>query len=268
MSAEHLAITGRTAMLTIIGDPIAQARSLMMINRALAERGRAGDAVMVPLHVPAPSLATTVAGLRAIKNFRGAIITMPHKTGIVPLLDEITPEAQQVGACNVVRVDAAGRLIGTIFDGEGFVAGLKSAGHSVTGKRCLLVGAGGAAAAIAFALGKHGASQLTLKNRTQAKAVELADRVKRAWPARAVSTNDSGTDYDFIINATSLGMKDGDELPVELQYLKPPAVAVEIVAVPEITAFLTAAANNGCQTHPGKPMIAAQIDLMMDFFGF
>lgn len=268
MSAEHLAITGRTSLLAIIGDPIAQARSLMMINSALAARGRAADAVMVPMHVPPTGLAAAVTGLRALKNFRGAIITMPHKAAIVPLLDEVTPEARQVEACNVVRVDADGRLVGSIFDGEGFVAGLEAAGHSIQGKRCLLIGAGGAAAAIAFALGKYEASKLVVQNRTQAKADELVSKVKRAWPAISVSTTGVAADHDFIINATSLGMKPGDELPIDSQYLKPPAVAVEIIAAPEVTAFLSAAAGNGCQTHPGRPMIAAQIDLMLDFFGF
>ena len=79
MSHEHLAISGRTAILTIIGDPIAQVRAPLMINATLLERGRALDAVMVPVHVSADGLAAAITGLRAIRNFRGAIVTMPHK---------------------------------------------------------------------------------------------------------------------------------------------------------------------------------------------
>lgn len=267
MSEAHLAISGRTSLLVIIGDPIAQARSPLMINTALRERGLAAEAVMVPMHVRSQDLATAIAGLRAVKNLRGAIITMPHKAAVVPLLDELTPEARQVEACNVVRVDADGRLIGSMFDGEGFVAGLETAGHSVQGKRCLLLGAGGAAAAIAFALGKYGASRLTVQNRTPSKATELANKVQRAWPSLDVSTGCTDHEHDFIINATSLGMKAGDALPIDPRHLQPPAIAVEIVAAPEVTAFLAAAARNGCQVHPGRPMLAAQLNLMLDFFG-
>jgi len=92
----------------------------------------------------------------------GAFVSMPHKAAIVPLLDELTPEARLVGAVNVVRRAADGRLIGTVLDSEGFVAGLRSAGHEVAGASYLLMGAGGAAAAIAFALAAHGCASLTI----------------------------------------------------------------------------------------------------------
>ena len=267
MSQQHLAISGRTAILAIIGDPIAQVRAPLMINAALMDRGRAPDAVMVPVHVSAEGLTAAVNGLRAIHNFRGAIVTMPHKAAIIPLLDDITPEARQVGACNTVRVDSHGRLIGTMFDGEGFVAGLRAAGHEVTGKRVLLLGAGGAAAGIAFALGKYGVSSLTIHNRTRAAAVALGERVQLAWPQAAVTAHAAGP-YDMIINATSLGMKVGDALPVDPDLLRPPALAVDIVVYPEVTPFLARAAESGCRTHSGKPMLAAQMGLMLDFLGF
>ncbi len=269
ISHEHLAISGQTAILAIIGDPIAQVRAPLMINAALMARGRAQDAVMVPLLISPSGLAAALEGLRAVQNFRGAIVTMPHKAAILSLLDDITPEGRQVGACNTVRVDENGRLIGTMFDGEGFVAGLRLAGHEVTGRRILLLGAGGAAAGIAFALGKYGASSLTVSNRTRATAIELVHRVQRAWPNMAFAAHITGTPrYDLIINATSLGMKTGDPLPIGLEFLKPPAVVAEIVVHPEITPFLAEAARAGCQTHPGKPMLAAQMSLMLDFLGF
>jgi shikimate dehydrogenase len=267
MSQEHLAISGRTAILAIIGDPIAQVRAPLMINAALMDRGRAPDAVMVPVHVSAEGLAAALTGLRAIHNFRGAIVTMPHKAAIIPLLDDITAEARQVGACNTIRVDPSGRLIGTMFDGEGFVAGLRAAGHEVTGKRVLLLGAGGAAAGIAFALGKYGVSSLTIHNRTRAAAVALSERVQQAW-SQTVAAPDEGPPYDLIINATSLGMKAGDALPVDPELLRPPVLAVEIIVHPVVTPFLARAAQSGCQTHTGKPMLAAQMGLMLDFLGF
>jgi shikimate 5-dehydrogenase len=155
-------ITGRTALLAIVADPVAQARAPFLVNRALAERG--ADAVLVPLHVGSDGLASVVSALRSVRNFAGALFSMPHKAAIVPLLDDVTPEGRKVGACNAVRREPDGRLVGTMYDGEGFVAGLRGAGHDVRGRRVFLAGAGGAASAIAFALGKHGAAALMISN--------------------------------------------------------------------------------------------------------
>src|SRR5262245_63539607 len=130
------------------------------------------------MQVPPGGLASLVAGVRAIGNFRGAIVTMPHKATIVPMLDEVEPAARQVGACNTVRRGADGRLTGMMFDGEGLVAGLRAAGGDVRGRRVFLAGAGGAAAAIAFAVAAHGATALAIWNRTVANAEALAARVR------------------------------------------------------------------------------------------
>ncbi|MBK7975493.1 MAG: hypothetical protein IPK07_20155 [Deltaproteobacteria bacterium] len=150
-----MAITGRTRLLALIADPVAQARSPAAVNRLLAERGRGGDFVMVAAKVAPERLANAVSGLRAIDSFAGAVVSMPHKETIVPLLDGLTEEATLTRVVNVFRREADGRLVGTILDGEGFVAGLRGAGHEVRGARCLLVGAGGAATAIAFRLARE-----------------------------------------------------------------------------------------------------------------
>jgi len=257
-------ITGRTDLLVIIADPVAQARSPALVNAALATRER--DAVMVPLRVKAGDLEPVLAGLRAIHTFRGALVSMPHKTVLVDLLDEVLPEGRQVGACNVLRREPDGRLVGTMFDGEGFVGGLRAAGHHVGGKRVFLAGAGGAASGIAFAMGKHGAAALTIHNRTAAKATALAARVRAAWPALAVATGGPDpSDHDLVVNATSLGMQPGDALPLDVTRLTPGTVAAEVVIRPEPTPFLAEAAKRGCAVHHGEPMLAAQIDLAIDF---
>jgi shikimate dehydrogenase len=190
---------------------------------------------------------------------------MPNKSALVPLLDEVTPEARQVGACNVVRREPDGRLVGTMFDGEGFVAGLRAAGHEVRGQRVFLAGAGGAAAGIAFALGKHGAVALTIHNRTAAKAAALASRVAATWPGMNVRAGADPRGHDLVVNATSLGMQPDDALPVDVAALAPGMVAAEIVIHPETTPFLAAAAARGCAVQRGLPMLEAQIDLMLEF---
>lgn len=264
MTTERQTITGRTRVLAILADPVEHAQAPRLVNAALSARGC--DAVMVPLHVRADDLARVLDTLRTINNFMGAIVTMPHKAAVVPLLDEVTPAVRQVGACNVIRRAPGGRLVGTMFDGEAFVAGLKAAGHEVRERRIFLSGAGGAAAAIAFALAQHGARALTIHNRTRVKAEALATRVRTDCPAldvRAGSPDPSG--HDVVINATSLGMRAGDALPLDVARLSNGALAVEIIMVPETTAFLAEAARRGCRVHYGKPMLLAQIDLMVDF---
>src|SRR5262245_20686179 len=122
MSGES--ITGATRVLGLIADPVAQARSPAMANARLLAQRLYGPFVLVPMHVPASGLVEFTAGLRRQQNFSGAIVSMPHKIEIVALLDELTRDAQLVGAVNVIRRDANGRLSGTVLDGEGFVAGL------------------------------------------------------------------------------------------------------------------------------------------------
>lgn len=257
-------ITGQTRVLAIVGDPIVQARAPALVNGALATRGQ--DAVMVPLHVGCDDLSRVVGGFRAMRNLAGVVVTMPHKTAIVPLLDDLTAEAQLVGACNVVRRETDGRLVGTMLDGEGFVAALRRAGHDVRGKRVFLAGAGGAAAAIAFAMAKHGAAALTIHNRTRAKADALTARVAAARPALAASTGGARPDgHDLVINATSLGMQPGDALPLDVTGLVPGSLVAEVVIRDEPTPLLAAAAARGCLVQPGRPMLVEQIELMVDF---
>jgi shikimate dehydrogenase len=262
MSEPRPSLTGRTDLLGIIGDPVVQARTPALANAALAARGI--DAVLAPLRVRAGALGAVVAGLRAIETFRGAVVTMPHKTAMMALLDDATPEARQVGACNVIRRTPEGRIVGTMLDGEGFVAGLRAAGHDVAGKRVYLAGAGGAAAGIAFALARHGAAALHVRNRTRAKADALVALVRDAWPRTDAAAIDAEpADHDLVVNATSLGIRDDDALPMGVAGIGPGTVAAEIVI--RETPFLRAAAERGAAIHGGEAMLAAQIDLMLAF---
>ena len=261
-------ITGRTRLLALIADPVVQARSPAMASALLERRGQGGAFVLVPMQVPDGALGDVVAGLRRVGNFDGAIVSMPHKSAIVPLLDEVSPHAAQVGAVNVVRRTADGRLVGTIMDGEGFVAGLRAAGHAVRGAACLLVGAGGAASAIAFALAGHGCASLTILNRTASRAAELAARVQAAFPDALVRLVDApDARYDVAINGTSLGMREGDALPMSRDLVHRSALVAECVIAPETTELLRLAAASGCAVHTGVPMLEAQMELMLAFMG-
>ena len=259
-------ISGKTAITVILAHPVAHVRTPQAMNAHYDAIGH--DGVLVPLHVLPEDLATVVTGLRRMQNLRGIVVTVPHKEAIAALCDDLTEEARQVGAVNVIRRDADGHLTGGQFDGEGFVAGLRSAGHDVAGRAVFMAGAGGAAAGLAFAFARHGAARLTIHNRTQAKAENLATRVRAAYPAcdtRAGGPDPAG--HDLVVNATSLGMKEGNALPLDVTRLAPPMLAAEVIMVPEVTPFLAEATRRGCATHGGKPMLAAQIALLARFMG-
>lgn len=259
-------ITGTTRICAILADPIHHVKTPQGINRLLQARGV--DSVMVPIHVTAGKLASVVAGLRGMNNLDGFVVTVPHKTAMVALCDEVSPAAARIGAVNVVRRSPDGRLIGEMLDGEGFIAGLRREGIDPAGRSAYLAGAGGAANAIAFALAKAGVARLTVANRTTAKATDLVDRLAAAYPLLplAVGTDDP-SGYDIVVNGTSLGLRPGDALPCDAQRLEANQIVAEIIMQPADTPLLLAAKQQGCRIHYGAPMLACQIELMAAFMG-
>ncbi|WP_029003271.1 shikimate dehydrogenase family protein [Azorhizobium doebereinerae] len=259
-------ITGHTRLFGILADPIHHVRTPQALNALMQARGY--DGVLVPLHVAPDDLATAIAGLRRLRNLGGLIVTVPHKTAILDLCDEVTDNARRIGAVNTVRRMPDGRLVGEMLDGKGFVAGLRKAGIEPAGRSAYLAGAGGAANAIAFALAEAGVSRLTIANRTRAKAEDLAGRLAGAFPALPVTIGTPDpSGHDLVANATSLGLKDGDPLPLDADRLSDDQIVAEIIMQPETTALLAAASARGCRTHQGHPMLACQLDLMADFVG-
>lgn len=259
-------ITGHTRIFGILADPVGHVQTPQMLNALMERRGF--DGVLVPCHVSAADLASFVGAFRHLRNLGGVVVTVPHKTAIVALCDEVTETARQIGAVNVVRRDADGRLIGDILDGEGFVSGLRQAGIEPRGRSAFLAGAGGAANAIAFALAQAGVSRLTINNRTRTKADDLAKRLHAFFPAATVevgSPDPSG--HDLVVNATSLGLKPGDPLPLAADRLSSSQTVAEIIMDPAMTALLQAATARGSRVHPGKPMLACQLELIANFLG-
>lgn len=261
-------ISGRTELLAILGDPIAQATTPALVSDALARH--AIDAVLVPMQVRRQDLQQVVAGLRRVGNFRGAVVTMPHKRAILPLLDTVGPAATAVQACNVVRREPDGSLVGDMLDGEAMVAALAEAGYPVVGRSVELFGAGGAAAGIAFSLLGHGVDRLALSNRTSGRANELADLLRAAHPSAGIDVIEdlpgqrpSSGRTDIVINATSLGMRADDPLPFEVGDLAPATVVADVVNRRQ-TALLAAAAARGCHCVDGTRMLSAQVELMIE----
>ena len=259
-------IGGATRLMGVIGDPIAQIRTPGAINPIFAAKG--ADILCVPLHVPAADLATCWAGLRAMPNLVGFGITLPHKQAALPLCDSLDPTAARVGAVNLVRRETDGSFRGYQFDGAGFVHGLRRAGIAIDGRSCLMIGAGGAAMAIAFALAEAGAANIVISNRTHAKAEALADQVNRDLGRplmRAAALGHSAPEPgQLVINATSLGLSPDDALPLPAETLHPGMTMAEVIAQPEITPLLTAAQARGAQVHSGLRMIEGPVGAIAD----
>lgn len=263
---EMIDVSGKTKLYGIVADPIGQVKAPEMMRKVFEQRGI--DGVLMPMHVAPKDLPAFTQALRGIQNFGGMVVTVPHKTTIGVLCDEMTAAARTVGAVNIVRRDPDGRLFGDILDGRGFVAGLRLHGIEPKGKKILLAGAGGAANAIAFALAEAGATQLAVYNRSADKVRAMFARLGPVYPQIELllgSRDPQG--YDLIVNATSLGMASADQLPLDAHLLKSEQTVAEIIMAPALTPLLAAAQAKGCRIQYGAPMLACQIELMADFMG-
>lgn len=258
-----VSIRGTTKLIGIIGDPIAQAKTPAAVNPLFAARG--ADIVSVPLHVPAKDLPVIWAGLKAMPNLVGFGITLPHKQTAIDLCDSLDPVAARVGAVNLVRREKDGSFRGYQFDGKGFVRGLQSRGITISDRDVLIVGAGGASVAIAFALVEAGARCVTISNRTIDKAQALANTLNSEFGREiAKAGRPEPKAGQLIVNATSLGLQHTDPLPLDVNLLRPGMTMAEVVAQPETTRLLDLAAVKGVETHSGMHMITGQADLTVD----
>jgi shikimate dehydrogenase len=259
-------ITGATRVYLHLAHPSAHARTPQVMNAEFAQRGV--DAVAVSADVAPGDLGGFARGLRGWRNLAGLSVTMPHKEALASHVDELTGPAALIGAVNVVRREPDGRLVAANTDGSGFVIGLRQAGHELSGRRVLLAGAGGAGRAVAFAVAEAGAIHLTIANRTTARAERLARDIAAAYPAVTVAAGPADpAGHDVVVNATSLGMRPGDPLPVRAGGLAPGTLVCDIVTRPERTRLLDEAAARGCVPHPSLPMLAGQVDLILEFLG-
>lgn len=265
--AESIPVTGSTAMYAIVGDPIAQVRSPQVIN-ALFARAHI-DALLVPLHVARERFADTMQSLMNIRNLQGIVLTVPFKVDAMALVERALPGAEAAGALNAMRRTADGAWEGDMFDGAGLVRALEDEGHAPANRRVLLVGTGGAGRAIAIALACHGVRELALSDIDDARAREVARAVERVAPSCRCEVVAPAFDrHDIVINATPLGMKPDDPLPLDLGGMGPSQVLFDIVPKPDVTPLMQLARSRGVVTIGGKRMIEGQARAIAAFFGY
>ncbi|MDQ0339588.1 shikimate dehydrogenase [Caldalkalibacillus uzonensis] len=268
----------------LFAHPVGHSLSPVMHNRAFQALGLPYH--YHPFDVSPQDLPEAVAGLKAL-GIKGINVTIPHKERIVPLLDELDPEAKAIGAVNTVVLSKQGRLVGYNTDGAGYVQSLLTeTGVNLEQTRVLLLGAGGAAKAIAIYLIKNGCTSVTIANRTEQKAETLANHIRHYANAKnRQETNgpltslqvdvlswtfleqQGVTDYQLIINTTPVGMwPHVEQTPLALQGLKPGTVVSDIVYNPLCTAFLNNAKQLGATVHQGLGMFIYQGALAFKLF--
>jgi shikimate dehydrogenase len=259
-------INGTTELIAHIGYPTHTFKSPMIYNPYFAQAGV--NAVVVPMGCQVQDYPAFLRSVFTLTNIRGALITMPHKVTTVGLLDEVTPTVLVAGACNAVKRTADGKLVGDMFDGAGFVRGVLRKGLQLRGARVLVVGSGGVGCAIAASLAAEGISAIALYDVAAASAAALGARLQNHYPAIEVTSGSNDpAGYDLVVNATPMGMNDGDPLPVDVARLDANTFVGEVVMKTEQTAFLKAAQARGCRTQVGTDMLFEQIPAYLEFFG-
>jgi shikimate dehydrogenase len=185
------------------------------------------------------------------------------------MLDEVTPAVKVAGSCNAVLLREDGTLLGDMFDGAGFARGVERKGRKLKGAKVLVVGSGGVGSAIAASLAGAGVAAMGLYDVNTASAEGLAQRLRENYPNMTVTTGSNDpTGYDVVVNATPLGMNAGDPMPMEIAKIAPTTFVGEVVMKQEMTAFLQAAKDRGCQYQVGTDMLFEQIPAYLEFFGF
>ena len=256
------AIGGETRLVGVMGWPVAHSLSPAMHNAAFAATGL--DYVYVPLPVPPEQLPQAMGGLAAL-GFVGANVTVPHKSAILPHVAALTPIARAIGAANTLIVQPDGTLLGDNTDGAGFLADLRAHGVDPAARSALVIGAGGAARAVVYALAEVGA-RVAVANRTLEKARVLCQIMRQALPHADVSAHafpaalpELAQAADLIVNCTSLGLRaECDALPWDASTpFRSEQVVYDLVYTTR-TPFLKLAAEGGARTIGGLGMLIHQ----------
>jgi shikimate dehydrogenase len=260
-------ISGNTTLIAHLGYPTHTFKSPLIYNPWFDKNGI--DAVVVPMGVKAEEYPEFLKYLFKLTNIRGALVTMPHKVTTTRLVDELTPTAQIAGATNAVLLREDGSLIGDQFDGAGFVRGVERSGFPLAGQRALVVGNGGVGSAIAASLAAAGVAALGLFDPVKESSESLAGRIDEHYPQIRIDTGSSDPQgYNIVVNATPLGMKDDDPLPMDVDRIGPDTFVGEVVMKQQVTPFLKAAMDKGCRVQVGTDMLFEQIPAYLEFFGF
>ena len=258
-------INGHTEVIAHIGFPTHAFKAPMIYNPYFEQQGI--NALVMPMGCKAEDYPVFLRAIFKLSNVRGALITMPHKVSTLSLVDEVLPAAAIAGACNAVRLGPQGQLQGDMFDGEGFVRGVLRKGVKLQGASVLVAGAGGVGSAIAASLAAAGVAAISLFDVNAAAAEALAGRLREHYPVLQVHTGSNDpAGHALVVNATPMGMNEGDPLPMDVSRIAPGTFVGEVVMRTEMTAFLNAARARGCPVQVGSDMLFEQIPAYLEYF--
>ncbi|WP_309493412.1 shikimate dehydrogenase [Candidatus Hecatella orcuttiae] len=254
-------VDSATRVYALIGSPVEHSLSPTIHNAAFESLGL--NCVYLAFNVASDGLPSALAGLRSL-GVQGFNVTIPHKTAVIPLLDEVEPEARSIGAVNTVKI-MGGKTVGYNTDGEGAISALREAGVEVKGLKVVLLGAGGAARALGFTLAKT-SGELVVANRTEAKAVKLAEELSRHHSVRVKGIRlnserlgEELRDAELLVNTTSVGMHPHEDAsPIPSRLLHSGLTVFDIVYNPLKTRLLREADAAGAKTVNGLGMLVHQ----------
>lgn len=258
-------ISGHTGLLALIGSPVGHSGSPAMYNYSFERLGL--DYAYVAFDIKVDEVKDAIAAMKTFK-MRGCNVTMPCKMEVVKYMDELSPAARIIGAVNTI-VNDDGKLTGHITDGEGFVNNLRDHGIDVCNKKIVIAGSGGAAIAIQVQCALDGAREITIFNRTVAKAEETARKIRKEVPTCVVNVYDIAdtakmteeiASGDIFVNATSVGMSPNvdESVVTDVSAFRQGLVVADIVYEPKETRLLREAKEAGCTCITGKGMLLWQ----------
>jgi shikimate dehydrogenase len=258
-----VSFTAAARVFIVFGDPVEHSLSPVMQNAALQAAGI--DGLYIPWRVKPAGLPIAFESLRRMENFGGANVTLPHKEQAASLVDELSSEATAVGAVNTL-VPRGGHLLGANTDGQGFLRSLQEeAGFVPRGRQAVILGAGGAARAVAWSLAEAGVSRLLILNRTVERAESLAVLVSRGCGVSAIGLCPSDprvpeklADSELLVNATAVGLAASDPPAINPALLHPRILVYDLIYRPRETALLREAKKRGCRVLGGLGMLLYQ----------
>ena len=225
------------------------------------------DVAIFPVDLPPAMVPALFDLVRASANCAGVSVTVPHKQAAFALVDEATERARAIGAVNAVRREPDGRLVGDNTDGLAFVEALEAKGFAVRGKRCLVVGAGGAGSSIAHALADAGAAALDIRDIDVTRRAALVAALTARHPALLIPAPSADlSTVDLAVNGSTLGMKPDDPLPFDPASLPQGAMVADVVTKVDMTPVLERAQKRGLRIQTGAEMATAQLTLQVALF--
>ena len=260
-------ISGKTTLIAHLGYPTEAFKAPMIYNPLSSQQGI--DAVVVPMGVKADDYPAFLRQLFQLTNIRGALVTMPHKVTTVSLVDEVTPTARIAGAANAILLRPDGTLLGDQFDGAGFVRGVERKGRQLEGARALVVGSRRRRLGHRRLAGGRGVAAIGLYDVSAASAEALGRRLREHYPALEVRTGSNDpAGFDVVVNATPLGMKDGDPLPFDMDRARRRHLRRRGGDEAEHTPLPAGRHDRGLPVQVGTDMLFEMIPAYLEFFGF